>query len=75
MPGRRAETRPDPIEALREDPLAEMNRRLVAIHYSMEENLDDADVRIAVSRKLMELINDVNAARRAGSVTKSAAAS
>ena len=75
MPRRRPETRPDPIEALRDDPLAEMNRRLVAIHYSMEENLDDADVRISVSRKLMDLINDVNAARRAGSATQSAAAS
>lgn len=75
MPTRRPETRPDPVEALRDDPLAEMNRRLVAIHYSMEENLDDADVRIAVSRKLMELINDVNAARRAGSAMKSVAAS
>jgi len=48
-----------------------MNRRLVAIHYSMEENLDDADVRISVSRKLMDLIDDVNAARRAGSASKS----
>jgi hypothetical protein len=75
MPRRKSETRPDPIEALRDDPLGEMNRRLVAIHYSMEENLDDADVRVAISRKLMDLIHDVNAARRAGLATKSAAAS
>jgi hypothetical protein len=75
MPKGRPETRPDPVEALQDDPLAEMNRRLVAIHYSMEENLDDADVRISVSRKLMDLINDVNAARRATSPTTSAAAS
>ena len=71
MPRQRPESRTDPIEALRNDPLAEMNRRLVAIHYSMEENLDDADVRISVSRKLMDLIDDVNAARRAGSASKS----
>lgn len=75
MPRRRPDTQPDPVEALRDDPLAEMNRRLVAIHYSMEENLDDADVRISVSRKLMELISDVNAARRAGVTTKSVVAS
>ena len=75
MPRRKSETRTNPIEALRDDPLAEMNRRLVAIHYSMEENLDDADIWISVSRKLMDLIHDVNAARRAGLATKSAAAS
>ena len=74
MPRRRPETRPDPVEALRDDPLAEMNRRLVAIHYSMEEVLDDSDVRISVSRKLIDLINDVNAARRASSPTAPAAA-
>jgi hypothetical protein len=72
MPRRRPEAQPDPIDALRDDPLAEINRRLVAIHYSMEENLDDVDVRISVSRKLMDLINDVNAARRAGAATKPA---
>jgi len=59
----------DLIAALRDDPLAEAHRRLVPIHYALSAALDaDPDVRGWSVQKLMDLIDDIQAARgRSGS--------
>ena len=58
---------PHHTAALGDDPLAEVHRRLVAIHYALAAATDeDRDVRGWSVHKLMELIRDVNAARKVG---------
>jgi len=60
---RSPKSKPDQIAALRADPLAEILRRLVPIHASVEETTDDdPGIRSWSAAKLMELINDVQAA-------------
>ena len=67
MKTRRALPQTDPITALRDDPLPEMHRRLVAIHASVEEATDDdPDIRRWSAEQLLQLIREVNAARNAG---------
>jgi hypothetical protein len=63
MTARRPRSKPDQIAALRADPLAEILRRLVPIHASVEETTDDdRGIRCWSAAKLMELINNVQAA-------------
>lgn len=63
MTARRPRSRPDQIAALRADPLAEILRRLGPIHASVEQTTDDdRGIRSWSAAKLMELINDVQAA-------------
>ena len=67
MATRTGSSKTDPVVALRDDPLAEVYRRLVAIHASVEEATDDdPDIRRWSAEQLMALIRDLGAARRAG---------
>ena len=63
MTTRQPRSKTDQIAALRADPLAEILRRLVPIQASVEETTDDdRGIRSWSAAKLMELINDVQAA-------------
>jgi hypothetical protein len=67
MTTRSGATKSDPIVALRDDPLTDVHRRLVAIHASVEEAIDDdPDIRRWSAEQLLTLIRDVGAARKAG---------